>query len=189
MLKLKVAKWGAVAGLCGTMFHYSSHGYVQAERAVLERFSATQRALVEDVAHQLGFERPVPPMTELDALEIAEREALRHRINPSLVRAVLQHESRQEQFAESPAGAIGYMQVMPEHVKFCGLKHWSQLYDDEINIKCGVKILAHELEATRGDVTRALKRYNGGPKCDPGPCKESERYVPAVLRLMASDIR
>lgn len=188
MLTLKVVKYGSLTSLLMTALHFTSHAYLYAESRLLEQFKNTRDALVADVATTFGYERPKPSMPELDALALAEREALRYGINPTLVKSLIQVESANKQFAVSPAGALGRLQIMPANTKRCGLKHYGELFDDEKNIKCGVQILSEELKATNYDMVKALRRYNGGPNCSSGGCKESEGHWQAVLKHMAKDV-
>lgn len=62
--------------------------------------------------------------------------------------------------ARSPVGAQGLMQVMPFH-----RGNWRpcapRLDDIEANICHGARIFAHYLQSERGNVERALLRYNG----------------------------
>lgn len=61
----------------------------------------------------------------------------------------------------------GLLQVMGFHAQNCGLKHWSQLYQPQRNIRCGLKILndclaRYKSVATQSDrLTKALGCYNG----------------------------
>jgi len=88
--------------------------------------------------------------------------ANQHKISESLVRAVMQQESRGNSDSYSIAGAIGLMQIMPENAERCGFKKISHLWDDENNIKCGVQILREEIDFFKGNIHRALQSYNGG---------------------------
>lgn len=88
------------------------------------------------------------------------REAARNRIDPDLVLAVIDVESRFDRFAVSRAGAQGVMQVMPFWKHEIGRPEDNLVHLDT-NIRYGTAILAHYLERSRGDIVQALARYNG----------------------------
>ncbi|MFG6159585.1 lytic transglycosylase domain-containing protein [Halomonas sp. 1390] len=79
---------------------------------------------------------------------------------PELVLAVIQVESAFQAEAVSSAGAVGLMQIMPFWVRELGLPA-DDLKDPHRNLRYGCTILAHYLAVERGDLTRALARYNG----------------------------
>jgi soluble lytic murein transglycosylase-like protein len=95
-------------------------------------------------------------------------EARRHALEPSLVLAVMHVESRFYNFAVSPVGAMGLMQVMPdtgaELAARMGIR-WlgpQTLFDPTTNIRLGVAYL-RELSDRYGNVKIALAAYNWGP--------------------------
>jgi soluble lytic murein transglycosylase-like protein len=78
--------------------------------------------------------------------------------------------------ARSSAGAIGLTQVMPFHAgKWkCG----RNLYDIDTNICTGFKIFKHSLAEEKGDLRRALLRYNGCVRGSRTPnCKSYPKWV------------
>lgn len=184
---IKAAKISAVGAIAGLAMHLFSHGYVRVECALAEKFTATKAAVISGLAEDFGYERKVE-LEQLTIDDLAEKEALVAGINPALVRAVVHVESRGQEFAESPVGAIGPMQVMAFNAKRCSLPHYSKLWVPELNVKCGVQILAQELKTYAGDVVKALQAYNGGARCI-GRCAESVNYSRNVLAKLATDIR
>ncbi len=95
-------------------------------------------------------------------------ESARNRIDPQLVLAVMHTESRFYNFARSPVGALGLMQIMPATgemlARDAGLP-WSgpdDLFAPELNVRLGVRYLA-ELRARYGGWNGALAAYNWGP--------------------------
>jgi hypothetical protein len=145
-----------------TGLHFTSHAYLAAERYVVGVLESKYKNTIEGLARDYGFEKPKPEISESDKTEILKRECKINDVPYSLARAVMRHESADNRFAISSAGAIGLMQVMPEHVKYCSLKHKSQLFDEEENIKCGVRILREAMKNQKGNVIMALKEYNAG---------------------------
>src|SRR5262245_46158388 len=93
-------------------------------------------------------------------LKSVYREANRQKMDPDLVLALMQVESRFDRFAVSSAGAQGLMQVMPFWRTEIG-RPQDNLTHIETNVRYGTAILAHYLTVTRGDLIDALARYNG----------------------------
>ena len=60
----------------------------------------------------------------------------------------------------SIAGARGFMQVMPFWVKLIGNRD-QNLFHLRTNLRFGCVILRHYLDVEKGDLYRALGRYNG----------------------------
>jgi len=87
-------------------------------------------------------------------------EAKRAGLDPQLVLGLIQVESGFKKYAVSHAGARGYMQVMPFWVKLIGRKE-NNLFHLRVNLRYGCTILRHYLDIERGDLFRALGRYNG----------------------------
>ncbi|HEU0289648.1 MAG TPA: transglycosylase SLT domain-containing protein [Burkholderiales bacterium] len=87
-------------------------------------------------------------------------EAKRAGLDPQMVLALIQVESNFRKYAVSRAGARGYMQVMPFWVKLIGDRDHN-LFHLRINLRYGCVILRHYLDIERGDLYRALGRYNG----------------------------
>lgn len=98
--------------------------------------------------------------TRLQILKLAHREASRHDLDPQIVLAVMHVESLFDRFAISRVGAQGIMQIMPFWKK--ELKEPdANLFDLETNIRFGCLILKTYLKIEKGDMFRALGRYNG----------------------------
>ncbi|MDQ6621431.1 MAG: lytic transglycosylase domain-containing protein [Pseudomonadota bacterium] len=87
-------------------------------------------------------------------------EATRAGLDPQLVLSVIQHESGFKKYAVSLAGARGYLQVMPFWSKLIGTSDHN-LFHLRTNLRYGCVILRHYLNIEKGDVFRALGRYNG----------------------------
>jgi soluble lytic murein transglycosylase len=95
-------------------------------------------------------------------------EADRHALEPSLVLAVMHVESRYYNFAVSPVGAMGLMQVMPETGEELAARlgiRWTgpqTLFEPTVNIRLGVAYL-RQLSDRYGSLSTALAAYNWGP--------------------------
>ncbi|MGQ0443227.1 MAG: lytic transglycosylase domain-containing protein [Methylophilaceae bacterium] len=95
-----------------------------------------------------------------DFLRSVYYEATRAGLDPQLVLGLIQVESGFKKYAISSVGARGYMQVMPFWVKAIGNKDHN-LFHLRLNLRYGCTILRHYLDIERGDLYRALGRYNG----------------------------
>lgn len=80
-------------------------------------------------------------------------------VDPNIVRAVVMQESGGRQDVVSPAGAIGYGQLMLDTAKGLGVDP----YDPEQNIKGTVMYLGQMRDRYDGNWDRALYAYNWGP--------------------------
>ena len=96
----------------------------------------------------------------IDLLRSVHYEATRAGLDPQLVLGLIQVESGFRKYAVSSAGARGYMQVMPFWIKLIG-HPGDSLFDLRTNLRYGCTILRHYLDIEKGDLYRALGRYNG----------------------------
>lgn len=95
-----------------------------------------------------------------DFLTAVHYEATRAGLDPQLVLGLIQVESAFKKYAVSSVGARGYMQVMPFWVKSIG-NNDHNLFNLRLNLRYGCTILRHYLDIERGNLFRALGRYNG----------------------------
>ncbi len=100
------------------------------------------------------------PEQRITLLKNIHQEAKRNQLFPELVLAVIQTESAFDRFAVSSAGAQGLMQVMPFWKNEIG-RPKDNLTLIETNLRYGCKILSYYLKKEKGNLTRALARYNG----------------------------
>jgi soluble lytic murein transglycosylase-like protein len=98
--------------------------------------------------------------TRLRLLRSIHREASRRELPPELVLAVIDIESRFDHYAISRVGAQGLMQVMPFWLDEIGHPD-DNLMDIDTNLKMGCTILKYYLDMEKGNIRRALARYNG----------------------------
>jgi soluble lytic murein transglycosylase-like protein len=123
-----------------------------------DRFDA--EVWLTDMSRRLS--RQVPDAEErLHILRTVHRHATVTGVQPELVLAVIDVESNFDRFAISTATALGLMQVMPFWVPELGYEDKNQLFDVEINVLLGCRILKYYLDMERGDLVRGLARYNG----------------------------
>jgi soluble lytic murein transglycosylase-like protein len=95
-----------------------------------------------------------------DFLSTVHYEATRAGLDPQLVLGLIEVESGFKKYAVSRVGARGYMQVMPFWVKEIGATG-QNLFHLRVNLRYGCTILRHYLDIEKGDLYRALGRYNG----------------------------
>jgi len=95
-----------------------------------------------------------------DFLNTVHYESIRAGLDPELVLGLIEVESGFRKYAVSSATAQGYMQVMPFWTKLIGTTDHN-LFHLRTNLRYGVTILRHYVDIERGDLFRALGRYNG----------------------------
>lgn len=96
----------------------------------------------------------------LDFLRHVHSEARHAGLKPDLVIALIHVESLFDRFALSRVGAQGVMQIMPFWKHELGRPD-DNLIDLRTNLRYGCTILKFYLEKERGNLRRALARYNG----------------------------
>ncbi|MBS1210011.1 MAG: lytic transglycosylase subunit [Proteobacteria bacterium] len=96
----------------------------------------------------------------IDFLKTVYYEAQRAGLDPQMVLGLIQVESGFRKYAVSSAGARGLMQVMPFWVKQIGTPD-QDLFHLRTNLRYGCTILRYYIDLEKGDLFRALGRYNG----------------------------
>jgi len=100
------------------------------------------------------------PKSRIELLKLIHYEARRVGIEPELVLAVIEVESRFDEFAISVSGARGLMQVMPFWLNEIGISD-QNLFKIRTNLRMGCTILRYYMDMEPHDLGRALARYNG----------------------------
>jgi soluble lytic murein transglycosylase-like protein len=100
------------------------------------------------------------PEERINILKLVHMEATRADLPPELILAVIETESNFDHYAISVAGAIGLMQIMPFWLEEIGRPDDNLLHIDT-NLRYGCTILKFYLDKEKGDLRRALGRYNG----------------------------
>ena len=107
------------------------------------------------------LERRMPDKTlREEFLVTVHYEAKRAGLDPQMVLGLIQVESAFRKYAVSTAGARGLMQVMPFWVNVIGDRE-TNLFHLRTNLRFGCAILRHYIDIEKGDLYRALGRYNG----------------------------
>jgi soluble lytic murein transglycosylase-like protein len=123
---------------------------------------------------------PIPP-DQINAL--VQQNADIWQVDPALIKSVIANESSFDANAQSPVGAQGLMQLMPETAASLGVKN---SFDPAQNVAGGTRYLRGLLDRFKGDTRLAVAAYNAGPGAvekygDVPPYAETQSYVKNVL--------
>ena len=96
--------------------------------------------------------------------ETIQTAAAEHDVEPTLVAAVIRTESRFDPEAESPQGAYGLMQLLPETARFVSERGnvRGDHRDPKTNIRMGTWYLGYLQGRYKGDERLVLAAYNSG---------------------------
>jgi soluble lytic murein transglycosylase-like protein len=130
---------------------------IKSSDSFVDRFDA--EVWLTDMSSRLQS-RVEDPQERLLILREIHYEARRSGLDPELVLALINVESNFDRFAISNAGARGLMQIMPFWLEELGRPD-DNLFDINTNLRFGCTILNIYLEREKGDMRRALARYNG----------------------------
>jgi soluble lytic murein transglycosylase-like protein len=122
-----------------------------------DRFDA--EVWLTDMSGRMGS-RVKDPEERLTILKQVHYEASRANLDPELVLALINVESNFDRFAISSAGARGLMQIMPFWLNEIGRSD-DNLFNINTNLRFGCTILNIYLKREKGDMRKALARYNG----------------------------
>lgn len=131
--------------------------------------------------------------------------ASEQQVDPYLVFAIIRAESKYQTAAESPVGAKGLMQIMPETAEWIaeqkGIEDFQaeDLHDPEVNIQFGCWYLQSLQNEFQGNIPLTVAAYNAGrgkveewiktgqwdgqmKKIDDIPFPETRKYVKNVMK-------
>ncbi|MBI4644675.1 MAG: lytic transglycosylase domain-containing protein [Deltaproteobacteria bacterium] len=123
------------------------------------------------------------PLPNPQLERLISKYSQQYRVDPSLIRAVMRHESGYNSQAVSPKGAQGLMQLMPGTAALMGVQ---DPFDPEQNIAGGVGYLRRCLDRFQHNVPLAVAAYNAGPEAVAKyhtipPYSETQSFVQNVL--------
>ncbi|HFC6195583.1 TPA: lytic transglycosylase domain-containing protein [Neisseria meningitidis] len=148
----------------------SSVGSVNPPRLVFDNPKEGERWLSAMSARLARF---VPEEEERRRLLVnIQYESSRAGLDTQIVLGLIEVESAFRQYAISGVGARGLMQVMPFWKNYIG-KPAHNLFDIRTNLRYGCTILRHYRNLEKGNIVRALARFNGS--------LGSNKYPNAVL--------
>jgi len=165
------------------------------------RFMAAGNALLtasQQVQNQpSGFRPPAttyaaPGANQADSAlidNIVQQAAMRHDVDPNLVRAIIKVESNFNPHAVSRKGAMGLMQLMPSTAQSLNV---TNPYDPAQNVDAGVRHFKQLLDSYHGNVELSLAAYNAGSGAvhrSRGVPRypETRNYVKKITGLYASN--
>ena len=129
----------------------------------------------------------------LDYIEAyIEEAAVKERLEPALLRAVIRVESNFNHKATSRVGAKGLMQIMPLTAAELGNKKALDHKNPRANILAGSHYLRRMINDFQGDLTKAIAAYNAGPSAvrkykGIPPFRETRDYVKKVLSQLEAE--
>ncbi len=175
----------AVGLLMGLLVPAAAPARVEVHRADSGRRVITNENDVQR-ARRLAPRLVEPPSEEV--VDLIDRHALAERLDPVLVRALVQVESGYNPAALSNKGAMGLMQLMPETARDLAV---GRPFEPEENVRGGTTYLRSLLDRF-GRVELALAAYNAGPSAVAQyggipPFPETVEYVRRVLSLWRGD--
>jgi soluble lytic murein transglycosylase-like protein len=118
--------------------------------------------------------------------ELIEQAAYRHQVDAKLVHAVIQTESAYNSSAQSPKGAVGLMQLMPDTARRFGV---TDRNDPDQNVDGGTRYLKYLINLFNPNIDLAVAAYNAGENAvirynnSIPPYPETQNYVKQVLAL------
>jgi soluble lytic murein transglycosylase-like protein len=136
-----------------------------------------EMARINDAIREQFFANAVP------FGDLIHEKSKKYDVDPALVAAVIEQESRFRSKARSHVGAQGLMQLMPRTGRWMGARN---LYDPAQNVDAGVKYIKYLSVKYDGNLKKTIAaynagegnvaRYNGVP-----PFRETQTYVRKVL--------
>lgn len=179
MSKRRCAQFGAAFALTAMLYAPAALAGAQMYEPLSASVQSAMSRSISDRAHiRLAFANPQDgyrwlvtmskrlekriPDAEYreELLKTVHYEASRAGLDPQLVLGLIQVESGFKKYAVSKAGARGLMQVMPFWAELLGDRSHN-LFHLRTNLRYGCTILRHYLDIEKGNLFRALGRYNG----------------------------
>lgn len=131
-------------------------------------------SLHDPMLSQLSEEYGVQHKELSNIWNVVVEETQEYSIDPFLMMALIQEESSYDKTARSRVGALGLTQVMPK-VHHARLNRGEALTDVRVSVRVGVEVLHEYIQIEKGNIPRALQRYNGSLK------DKKQRYARHIL--------
>ena len=138
------------------------HFWVNAEPPAQMKFGPAKSRPAIYMPAEASFSGRGRPSFNLDrdgAEQLVREASERHKVDPALVRAVIETESGWNPSARSRKGAVGLMQLIPTTAQRFGAH---DAYSPQQNVDAGVKYLKTLLQRYDGNLDLALAAYNAG---------------------------
>ncbi len=137
-------------------------------------------------------EPPIPlrfaedqPVPEGPYGQLIYEAARKHKVNPTVVAALIRQESAGNKRAVSHKGARGLMQLMPATAIRFGVRK-EKLFDPAENVEAGVRYLSWLVDQFPNDLAKVLAAYNAGENAvlryqGIPPYRETRNYVRRIF--------
>ncbi len=125
--------------------------------------SGVPRGFSPQLGGILGFgsAQRVPRAPDPRLQRLVHEMAEKHRVDPALVKAVIEAESGWNPTAVSQRGALGLMQLIPGTAQRYGV---IDAFNPQQNVDGGIRYLRTLLERYNGDLNLSLAAYNAGER-------------------------
>ncbi|HEU4938364.1 MAG TPA: lytic transglycosylase domain-containing protein [Vicinamibacterales bacterium] len=170
-----------------------SGGEVTCDKDLITKIEPDEVPYVDPDAPKVAVPVTNPPSgdedeTSLDATpygEIIAAASETYGVNPMLVRALIQVESKFRPTARSRKGAMGLMQLMPSTAREYNVRN---PFEPKANIEAGIKHLKTLIDRFGSSIELGLAAYNAGPGAvekfnGVPPYRETRNYVSRILSL------
>jgi len=163
--------------------------YAEASRHGLDALSMT--ILSHTSPTDSSGELPAELWYPISYVDEIRTDAASAGVSPFLILAIIREESRFDPAVVSPAGALGFMQLMPATASWhSGLTDTLRLGADDLrdpakNIRAGIMYFRYLLRRFDGSVIGALASYNGG---EGRMARWKENFEPASNPLVALEL-
>jgi len=169
-----------------------SGGEVTCDKSIVEKVEPDEVPYIDPDAAKTAEPQAATPAEPDEALldgtpygEIIASVSEAQGVNPLLVRALIQVESKFRPTARSRKGAMGLMQLMPSTAREYNVRN---PFEPKANIEAGIKHLKSLIERFGSSLELGLAAYNAGPGAvekfnGVPPYRETRDYVSRILSL------
>ena len=133
---------------------------IDRQRASLDIQRESIRKQVTQAIPVTAVEAPCDPLPSEKVGLLIANAADAQKLQPNLLRAVIERESGYRPCAVSAKGAKGLMQLMPGTAGDLAVR---DPFDPKENIEAGAKYLKQLIDKYKGNLSQALGAYNAGP--------------------------